>query len=527
MAADRHDHILPIHKAFAFFQAHVDVDVKPCNLWPYKLTGLQKARTIGWPEIMSSRHTLEAIFKLTEGRQLRHQDFVKQLWQWLEDTTKMDQAHAISKERQLRQEGSWLRQLKMESPWTEDKAGEACTRIKAMMAHLRDFRRIQFLCPTMKPPKKYESLESLLRLTWHDPEEPLESYDGQLTWHELFNDGHPTLDAVDFVESDDDSELEFIGLNDEGMKVFAPRRLEVNETPQKNSLSHLDHLETSKPCSAPESSATGLAGYLDLQVAMAKAKTEGKEKAKAKAKAKATEKRQAIAKAKAWEREVAKSKGNVQTREDWQMQKAMATALVAVGRPPTALNDQAPWMRRLLTNTSVYAQVALKKKAKGEEEGNEEEEEGKGEEEEGKGNEEEEGKGEEEEEGKGSKEKAMKAMKKEKKAKVMKTKKAKEEGKGKGKAKGGGKGKVNEEGKGKGKRKGNENEEGKGKGKGNEKVVEYIAPGESQAVPDELTPVKKLLKRPHQDTMTEAERKALASRSSEKMAAAFLAAYGA
>jgi len=259
---------------------------------------------------------------------------------------------------------------------------------------------------------------------------------------------------------------------------------------------------------------------------MAKAKTEGKEKAKAKAKAKATEKRQAIAKAKAWQREVAKSTGNVQTHEDWQMQKAMATALVAVGRPPTALNDQAPWMRRLLTKTSVYAQVALKKKAKEEEEGNEEEEEGKGEEEEGKGKEEE-GKGEEEEEGKGSKEKAMKAMKKEKKAKAMKTKKAKEEGKGKGKAKGGGKGKVNEEGKGKGKRKGNEKEEGKGKGKGNEKVVEYIAPGESQAVPDEFTPVKKLLKRPHQDTMTEAERKALASRSSEKMAAAFLAAHGA
>ena len=46
-------------------------------------------------------------------------------------------------------------------------------------------------------------------------------------------------------------------------------------------------------------------------------------------------------------------------------------------------------------------------------------------------------------------------------------------------------------------------------------------------MPDEFTPVKKRLKRPHQDTMTEAERKALASRSSEKMAAAFLAAYGA
>jgi hypothetical protein len=132
-----------------FFLANVNARTLPQDLWPYS-KGRPKdwQRIIVWQECRTSRGPLGDLFGLTNGRQLKHKAFFHQLQ-------------------------AFLQAQKQKAFWDENETEKACYRIRAMMAHMRDFKRLQFKEPTRAPPIGCEAMGVILSAIQFDQDEPM------------------------------------------------------------------------------------------------------------------------------------------------------------------------------------------------------------------------------------------------------------------------------------------------------------------------------------------------------------------
>ena len=125
--------------AFGLFASTVDLQRTAADLWPYRsYRTADWKKKLDWPQCKKASADLAELFHQTEGRQLKHVPFFNQLTSWL---------------------------LKQGVTWHEDDTERACYRIRAMMAQLRDFKRLQYKYPTKTPPRNYECMGGVLRLS--------------------------------------------------------------------------------------------------------------------------------------------------------------------------------------------------------------------------------------------------------------------------------------------------------------------------------------------------------------------------